>query len=126
MAWRQIAPSVAWVEASENPIHVVSTTIKVNRAFTKSLMTVTHPRRFREATVVSMGAATFTENLSSYCGNFRKDRSCQDPIFFSKLALMHPDGPARPATQSQGQRTHCNMGCGDIGSSIGEDGEQTQ
>ena len=61
IACRQTAPSVASVEARENPIQVVRTTIKVNRALTKSLATLTHTRRFRVATVVSMGAATFTD-----------------------------------------------------------------
>ena len=44
-----------------NPIQVVRTTIKVNRALTKSLMTFTHPRRLCVATVVSMEAAAFTK-----------------------------------------------------------------
>jgi hypothetical protein len=61
MACTQLIPSEDSGEPSENPIQVVSTTIKVKRALTKSLATFTHPRRFREWTEVSSGAATFTK-----------------------------------------------------------------
>jgi hypothetical protein len=91
MAWRQTAPSVAGFEAKENPIQVVRTTIKVNRALTKSLATLTHARRFRVATGVSMGAAAFTD------GGFIERRALPEGTIPARVGFRQQNGADAPA-----------------------------
>ena len=110
IACRQIAPSVASVEAKENPIQVVRTTIKVNRALTKSLATLTQARRFRVATVVSMGAAAFTD------GGFIGRRAFPEGPIPARQGFLQQNGadalaqPNKTSNQQPGSTTRPQHG----------------